>query len=105
MKIHIEFDVTPAELRQFFGLPNVQPLQEEMLRSFGRQMQSGIEGFDPVQMMRPFVTPDPAGMEAMQRAFLNTLSTFAPGSDLPRAQQGASSAADDTGEKRGGSAG
>ncbi|WP_025769844.1 DUF6489 family protein [Thioalkalivibrio sp. HK1] len=96
MKIHIEFDVTPAELREFFGLPNVQPLQEEMLQSFSRQMQSGIEGFDPVQMMRPFITPDPAGMEAMQKAFLKTLSTFAPGADSNQArQQRASSSADD----------
>ncbi|MBF2759295.1 MAG: hypothetical protein ISN28_03335 [Ectothiorhodospiraceae bacterium AqS1] len=100
MKIHIEFDITPTELREFFGLPNVQPLQEEMLESFRQRMQSGIEGFDPVQMMRPFITPDPAGMEAMQKAFLKTLSTFAPGVDLAQAQQGASSA---DAEKRGGS--
>ena len=32
MKITVDVDVTPEELRQFFGLPNVQGLQEEMLK-------------------------------------------------------------------------
>ncbi len=32
MKITVDVDVTPEELRQFLGLPNVQGLQEEMLK-------------------------------------------------------------------------
>ena len=32
MKITVDVDVTPEELRQFFGLPNVEGLQEEMLK-------------------------------------------------------------------------
>ena len=31
MKITVDVDVTPEELRQFFGLPNIEGLQEEML--------------------------------------------------------------------------
>ena len=33
MKITIDVDVTPEELRQFLGLPNVEKLQAEMLRN------------------------------------------------------------------------
>ena len=32
MKISIDVDVTPEELRQFIGLPNVEKLQAEMLK-------------------------------------------------------------------------
>ncbi|MFT7687749.1 MAG: hypothetical protein ACI9FB_003106 [Candidatus Azotimanducaceae bacterium] len=32
MKITVDFDVTPEELRQFIGLPNVEKLQGEMLK-------------------------------------------------------------------------
>jgi len=32
MKISIDVDITPEELRQFIGLPNVEKLQAEMLK-------------------------------------------------------------------------
>ena len=32
MNITVNIDVTPEELRQFLGLPNVEGLQEEMLK-------------------------------------------------------------------------
>ncbi|MFT6754186.1 MAG: hypothetical protein ACJA2O_004389 [Candidatus Azotimanducaceae bacterium] len=32
MKITVDFDITPEELRQFIGLPNVEKLQAEMLK-------------------------------------------------------------------------
>ncbi len=31
MKISIDIDITPEELRRFIGLPNVEKLQQEML--------------------------------------------------------------------------
>ncbi len=31
MKCHIDFDFTPQEARQFFGMPDVQPLQATIL--------------------------------------------------------------------------
>lgn len=32
MKISLDVDITPEELRQFIGLPNVEKLQAEMLK-------------------------------------------------------------------------
>ena len=32
MNITVNVDITPEELRQFLGLPNVEGLQEEMLK-------------------------------------------------------------------------
>lgn len=34
MKINVEIDITPEELRRFLGLPDVQGFQQHMLESF-----------------------------------------------------------------------
>ena len=39
MKISIDVDITPEELRNFLGLPNVTKLQEQMLERAQEYMQ------------------------------------------------------------------
>ena len=77
MKINISMETTPAEFREFLGLPEVQTLQAEMIEKIREQMQAGVEGFDPLTMMRPFIAPNLQGMESMQRAFWNGISAMA----------------------------
>jgi len=67
MKINIQVDVTPEELRSFFGLPEVKSLQDEMLDGLRKQMREGVEGLDPSTLMAPFLAPNPKTMEAAQR--------------------------------------
>ena len=74
MKINITMESTPAELREFLGLPEVQSLQAEMIEKIREQMQAGVEGFDPASIMRPFIAPNLQSVEAMQRAFWDGLS-------------------------------
>ena len=74
MQINITVEATPAEIREFLGLPDVQSLQAELLEKAREQVKAGAEGLDPLSVMRPFITPDLQSMEAMQRAFWNGLS-------------------------------
>lgn len=47
MKITIDVDLTPEELRQFMGLPNVEKLQEQMLRNAERYLRdAGVEQYN-----------------------------------------------------------
>jgi hypothetical protein len=47
MKISVEIDLTPEEARRFFGLPNVEGLQEEMLKMAQQQIaESGQTAFN-----------------------------------------------------------
>ena len=46
MKINIEIDVSPAEAREFFGLPNVQALQERMVNQFAERLEASVEQRD-----------------------------------------------------------
>ena len=43
MKINIEIDLTPEELRRFMGLPDVQGWQQQMLESFTDNLTSSQE--------------------------------------------------------------
>ena len=58
MKINITMESTPAELREFLGLTEVRTLQAEMIETIREQMKAGVEGFDPLSMMRPFIAPN-----------------------------------------------
>ncbi len=70
MKVNITLDCSPEELRQFFGFPDVQPLQQEMLEQLGEKMREGAGGMDMANMMKPFLAPNTQAMEAMQKAFM-----------------------------------
>ena len=43
MKVNIEVDMTPEEMRRFLGLPDVQGWQKQMLDSFTENMMSSNE--------------------------------------------------------------
>lgn len=69
MKITIDVDITPRELRTFFGLPDVKPLQDEMLDRIRDKMRKGAEGFDPVTLLKPLMPQGMQSIEALQSAF------------------------------------
>ncbi|MFT5098571.1 MAG: hypothetical protein ACJAX5_002364 [Patiriisocius sp.] len=39
MKITVDVDITPEELRRFIGLPNVEKLQNEMIKNAQKYLQ------------------------------------------------------------------
>lgn len=74
MKIKIDLEATPQELRTFFGLPDVEPLQRELMDQIRERMLSGMEGFDPATLMKPFLPPHLQSMEALQKSFWDAFS-------------------------------
>lgn len=66
MKINIEIDVTPAELRQFLGLPDVAGLQEDMIDYVRGRVARGAENFDPGELLRESTA---WGNKTLQRLF------------------------------------
>ena len=43
MKINVEVDLTPEELRRFMGLPDVQGIQQRMMEAFEENIQTSQE--------------------------------------------------------------
>jgi hypothetical protein len=69
MKINVEIDCTPLEARQFFGLPDVQPMQTAVMEKLQQQMMSNIEQVSPEALMQSWFTFDPKIAERVQDMF------------------------------------
>lgn len=71
MKVRIEMDMTPEEARAFLGLPDVAPLQQQMMEEMRGRMRAAFDAGDPEAMMKawtPFLGGNaPAGAEAFQK--------------------------------------
>lgn len=77
MKIHVEIDLTPEEARRFLGLPDVAPLQAELMDALRKRFESGMADYDPVKLMEPFVTGNLKSLESWQKLFFNALGESA----------------------------
>ncbi|MFQ8430419.1 DUF6489 family protein [Amaricoccus sp. W119] len=56
MKITVEIDCTPAEARDFLGLPDVKPIQEEMMSDMRERMMSAAHAMDPAEILRSWMS-------------------------------------------------
>ena len=79
MNIKLDIDVTPQELRTFFGLPDVEPLQRQMMAQIQEQMLKGAAGFDPMTLMKPFLPGNLQSLDGMQKAFWDAMNASAGG--------------------------
>jgi Family of unknown function (DUF6489) len=66
MKITIEVDCTPAEARAYMGLPDVEPLQAEVMGEVQRRAMQALAMTDPQQLLKNWVPWSAQGMEAFQ---------------------------------------
>ncbi len=90
MKISIQIDATPEEVRECFGWPPMQPLHEELLRIVQENMKKGVTGFDPMTLMQALVPTRFPGVEMIQKAFFDALKPSAARgtSEAPNPDQG-----------------
>ena len=69
MKITVEIDCTPAEARQFFGLPNVEPMQAAMMTKLEKRMSEEMDRFSPDALMKTWLSLFPHNTEWAQKMF------------------------------------
>ena len=55
MKIKLDIDCTPDEMREFFGLPQLKPLQEELLKEVQDRLRANIKAMDPEAMFKTWL--------------------------------------------------
>jgi len=65
MKVTIEVDATPQEMRELLGLPETQSLQKEAMGKIREKMLSSIESKDMTELMKLYM-PMPEQMSAME---------------------------------------
>ncbi|HEX4766441.1 MAG TPA: DUF6489 family protein [Lichenihabitans sp.] len=68
MKCKIEIECTPLEARQFFGLPDVQPLQAKVMAEVEAKMLAEMERFSPDSILKSWLSIFSQTPEQMQAA-------------------------------------
>jgi hypothetical protein len=56
VKITINVDCTPAEAREFFGLPDLRPLQAAWLAEVEKRLVADMQRFSPEGIARSWLT-------------------------------------------------
>jgi hypothetical protein len=81
MKVNIEIECTPVEARQFFGLPNVEPMQAAVMQQLEKRILADIDRFSPEALMTNWLPVVPQGAEQIRAFFRGILS---PTSGTPK---------------------
>ena len=79
MKIKLDIDCTPDEVREFFGLPQLKPLQEELLKEVQERLRANIKAMDPEAMLKTWLPATLKGFEQLQEMFLNQMGAAGRG--------------------------
>ncbi|HVC50709.1 MAG TPA: DUF6489 family protein [Stellaceae bacterium] len=64
MKISFDVDCTPEELRGFFGLPEVKPMQDRLMHEVEERLRANLKALDAEAMLKTWL---PAGLEGFQK--------------------------------------
>ncbi|MFQ5954467.1 MAG: DUF6489 family protein [Kiloniellales bacterium] len=74
MKISIDIDCSAAEARAFFGLPDIEPFQKEILKQLQKRMSEHLQAMNPEELMKVWM---PAGIRAWERMQEQFMAQFA----------------------------
>ena len=74
MKIKLDIDCTPEELRGFFGLPDVKPMQEELMQEVAERMRANVHALDPETMLKTWLPAGLKGFEQLQEMFMSQMA-------------------------------
>ncbi|KAA0875845.1 DUF6489 family protein [Nitrincola tapanii] len=76
MKFKIDIEMTPDELRQTLGLPDVSSLHDELIEQIRQRMHAGVEGYDPITLFKPFLNTSLGSMEGFQKMMLGLMNQY-----------------------------
>ena len=74
MKIKLDIDCTPEELRGFFGLPDIKPMQEKLLQEVEELMRANLKALDPETMLKTWLPASLKGFEQLQEMFMSQMA-------------------------------
>jgi hypothetical protein len=69
MKISFDIDCTPEELRGFFGLPEVKPMQDRLMAELEERMRANLTALDPETMLKTWLPAGLKGFVQLQEMF------------------------------------
>ena len=76
MKITISIDCTPAEARQYMGLPDVGPMQEAMLKELQDRMMANVARMQPSELIKAWLPMSFDSWLEMQKEFWRKMTSM-----------------------------
>jgi hypothetical protein len=73
MKVHVEIYCTPEEARAFFGLPDVAPMQERLMKDVEERMVAAMRSMEPDALIKTWLPASMQGLENFQKMFWNAM--------------------------------
>ena len=73
MKVHVEIDCTPEEARAFFGLPDVAPMQERLMKDVEERTMAAMHSMEPDTLLKTWLPASMQGLENIQKMFWNAM--------------------------------
>ncbi len=70
MKISLDIDCTPEEMREFFGLPDIQPLQQALMKEVQERISTNIKAMDAKALIETWLPATLKGFEQLQQMFM-----------------------------------
>lgn len=83
MKITVDIDCTPEEARAFLGLPNIAPMQDELLAQLQQQLSKYLANTDPEAMLKQWLPESVKGLGQVQEQFWRQFMTGMTGGTPP----------------------
>ncbi len=74
MKVTVDVDCTPEEARAFLGLPDVKPMQEQLMREVQERMAANIRAMEPEAVLRTWLPATLKGFEQIQEMFISQMT-------------------------------
>lgn len=56
MQVKIDIECTPAEARAFFGLPDVTPLNDQLVAEMSKRMSENMSALEPEALMKSWMS-------------------------------------------------
>ena len=81
MKITVDIDCTPQEARAFFGLPNIEPMQDALIEQLQQQLSGYLAKTDPEAMLKLWLPESIKGLGNIQEQFWRQFMSGMPGMD------------------------
>lgn len=69
MKVTVNVECSPEEARAFMGLPDVQPMQEALMKQLQDRLSANISGMNPETMVSTWLPASLQGAEQLQKMF------------------------------------
>jgi hypothetical protein len=85
MKVTVDVDITPEEMRKLFGLPDVEAFQRQLMDDIRERMNAGVEGYDPLKLFQPYMAGTLASWDYFQK-LMTSLPATGPKTDEDRSK-------------------